>query len=60
MNTAEKCSPSPAAMRQLEALRQAVRKALERKQRLGQYAVIWRDGKPAKVGEDAPSEAAAP
>ena len=30
----------------LAALRGAVRKCLERKQRLDQYAVIWKDGKP--------------
>jgi hypothetical protein len=28
----------------LAALRSAVAEALERKRRLGQYAVIWRDG----------------
>ena len=28
----------------LDALRSAVAEALERKRRLGQYAVIWRDG----------------
>lgn len=31
-------------------LRSAVAEALERKQRLGQYAVIWQDGKPVFVG----------
>ena len=30
--------------RALDALRSAVAEALERKRRLGQYAVIWRDG----------------
>ena len=28
----------------LDALRAAVAEALERKRRLGQYAVVWRDG----------------
>ena len=30
----------------LEELRHAVAETLERKRRLGQYAVVWRDGKP--------------
>ena len=39
----------------LEALRSAVAKALDRKRRLGQYAVIWRDGKVVRLEpEDLP------
>ena len=39
--------------RALDALRQAVAEALERKQRLGLYAVIWQDGQPVEIrGED--------
>jgi hypothetical protein len=38
----------------LDVMRKAVEKALDRKKRLGQYAVIWQDGKPMLVGEDAP------
>jgi hypothetical protein len=30
--------------RALDALRSAVAEALERKRRLGQYAVVWRNG----------------
>jgi len=37
------------AQRALEALRRAVASALDRKRRLGQYAVIYRDGKPVRV-----------
>ena len=33
----------------LAALKRAVNQALERKQRLGQYAVVWRDGKPQRI-----------
>lgn len=33
----------------LEALRKAVANALERKRRLGQYAVVWRDGRPVRL-----------
>jgi hypothetical protein len=42
----------------LDALRQAVSEALERKRRLGQYAVIWRDGRVVRIepDEDASSE----
>ena len=35
----------------LNVLRQAVTENLERKRRLGHYAVVWRDGKPAFIGE---------
>ena len=40
----------------LETLKKVAAKTLEKKQRLGQYAVIWRDGKAIAVGEDAPQE----
>ena len=33
----------------LDALRSAVAEALERKRRLGQYAVIWRDGQAVRI-----------
>jgi len=36
----------------LDALRRAVAEALERKRRLGQYAVIWRDGKVVRIEPD--------
>jgi len=42
----------------LTALRKAVNNALERKRRLGQYAVVWRDGKPALLDEDVEDRAA--
>lgn len=45
---------SPQAQKTLESLRKAVADALEKKRRLGHYAVVWRDGKPALVGDDAP------
>ena len=45
----------PAKEKQLlDCLTAAVAEALERKRRLGQYAVVWQDGKPALIGEDAP------
>lgn len=55
MNTKRKSTPSPEGQRQLEALRQAVDKSLEKKRRLGQYAVTWKDGKPVISGEDVPN-----
>lgn len=38
----------------LEVLRQVASDTLERKRRLGHYAIVWRDGKPVAIGEDAP------
>lgn len=55
MNTKRKNTPSPEGQRQLETLRQAVGKTLEKKRRLGQYAVTWKDGKPVISGEDTPN-----
>ncbi len=40
--------------RALDALKQAVSEALERKRRLGQYAVVWRNGRAVCIGPDAP------
>lgn len=54
MNTTKTKKPSPAGQKQLETLRQAVSRTLEKKRRLGQYAVTWKDGKPVISGEDAP------
>ncbi len=36
----------------LNALQQAVTAALEKKSKLGQYAVIWDGNKPVVIGED--------
>jgi hypothetical protein len=47
---------SPEAQKTLEALRKAVADTLERKRRLGHYAIIWRDGKPVAIGKDAPDD----
>ena len=38
----------------LDTLKQAVAEALERKRRLGQYAVVWRNGRAVCIGPDAP------
>lgn len=39
-------APSPESQAILESLRHAVAEALDKKRRLGQYAVIWKDGRP--------------
>jgi len=56
MNTKQKNTPTKEGQEQLDALRKAVGKTLEKKRRLGQYAVTWQDGKLVVAGEDAPSE----
>lgn len=53
MKAVLKTTPSQEGQTQLDALRQAVKHTLEKKRRLGQYAVVWRDGKPVTTGEDA-------
>jgi hypothetical protein len=62
MNTNHETAPSAEGRRMLDSLRQAVGKALERKRRLGQYAVVWRHGKPSVINADASraAEEAAP
>ncbi|HEY9281329.1 MAG TPA: hypothetical protein VIP51_14755 [Eoetvoesiella sp.] len=40
----------------LESLQKSVTKALDRKRRLGQYAVVWKDGKPFYIGPNLPAE----
>ncbi len=49
-------SLSPDTQRILDSLKHAVAKALEKKKRLGQYAVLWENGNPVLVGEDAPQK----
>ena len=39
----------------LNSLREAVAEALDRKRRLGQYAVFWQNGRPVCIGPDAPA-----
>jgi len=54
MSATRKKMPSEEGKQLLETLRKAVSKTLERKRRLGQYAVNWKDGRPIVKGEDAP------
>jgi len=55
--TKNSTTPSPQAKATLKALQKAVTNALEKKRRLGHYAVLWKDGYPVLIGEDAPSSA---
>lgn len=54
MNARRITTPSAEGQKQLDALRKSVANALEKKRRLGQYAVTWENGKPVVRGEDAP------
>ena len=45
---------SPDVLIILDSLKKAVAATLDRKQRLGQYAVVWRDGRPVLIGEELP------
>ncbi len=56
MNIFHKGPPSKKAQIQLEALREAVAKELEKKRRLGHYYVVYQEGKIVCIGEDAPKE----
>ncbi|MFZ1640170.1 MAG: hypothetical protein WAV07_01790 [Candidatus Contendobacter sp.] len=42
-------------LKMLNVLREAVAEALERKRRLGQYAVVWRNGEPAFIDYPPPT-----
>jgi hypothetical protein len=44
-------TPSPDSQKMLDTLKIAVNKALEKKKRLGQYAVIWADDKPVVINK---------
>ncbi|MEL6711418.1 MAG: hypothetical protein AAFP10_07550 [Pseudomonadota bacterium] len=48
MHVINKTEPSLAGQQQLAVLRQAVSKALDKKRRLGHYAIIWQDGAPVR------------
>ena len=46
--------PSEKSLIILKALKAAVTQALEKKRKLGHYAVMWEDDKVVYKGEDAP------
>jgi len=45
-------TPSKNALKALAVLQQAVAEALDKKRRLGQYAVVWRNGEIVKLTPD--------
>ena len=47
--------PSEKSKKILENLKKTVSETLERKRKLGQYAVIWDGQKPIQSGADAPA-----
>jgi len=47
-------APSERSRQTLRILQEAVRQEIEKKRRLGNYYVDWKDGHPVVVGEDAP------
>lgn len=47
-------APSEHGQKVLASLKKAVAETLERKRKLGQYAVIWDGKKPVLKGDDAP------
>lgn len=49
-------TPSQDSKAMLDTLKTAVNKTLDKKKRLGQYAVIWQDDKPVLVGADRPEK----
>ncbi len=49
-----KHAPSAKSQVILKTLQAAVAHTLDKKKRLGQYAVIWENDKPVLRGEDAP------
>ncbi len=55
MNTSLKTTSSEESRILLDTLKTAIAHALERKRRLGQYAIIWKNGKPARIGADTTS-----
>ncbi|TXI26579.1 MAG: hypothetical protein E6Q60_12170 [Nitrosomonas oligotropha] len=51
-----RATPSEEDQEILNSLQKAITQALEKKRRLGQYAMVWRNGRPVMIGEDAPKE----
>ncbi len=52
MSSPMKTEPSKESQVMLDTLKTAVAHALEKKRRLGQYAVVWKNGKPVRIGAD--------
>jgi hypothetical protein len=53
-STSSNSTPVLDAQTLLAALQATATSTLERKRRLGHYAVVWQDGRPVAIGEDRP------
>lgn len=53
-STSPNSTPVLDAQQLLAALKATATSTLERKRRLGHYAVVWQDGRPVAIGEDRP------
>lgn len=58
--TSSNSTPVLDAQTLLAALQATATSTLERKRRLGHYAVVWQDGHPVAIGEDRPDTEPAP
>lgn len=56
MKTDEILKPSKEGAEMLESLRKAVANALEKKKRLGQYAVVWGENGVEVIGNELSSD----
>ncbi len=56
MSELNKPVPSPDTQAMLDCLRLTISKTLERKRRLGHYAVYWTGKAPFAEGDDAPKD----
>jgi hypothetical protein len=54
MSVQNKSIPNPDTQAMLDCLREAVKKNLDRKRRLGQYVVQWSNNAPVLLGDDVP------
>jgi len=52
MITSNQQTPTQDSQAMLDTLRTAVNKTLDKKKRLGQYAVVWSDDKAVLIGAD--------
>ena len=55
MISTHETTPSEKSKKILENLKKTVAETLERKRKLGQYAVIWDGQRPVQSGADAPA-----
>jgi len=56
MKVENKTTPSEKGQIVLDALKVAVTNALDKKQKLGQYAVVWDGQKTVLIGNDVPDK----